>query len=214
MSHRKLAPYELALAAAPIPSEIEELICEANEHVEAFRVRRWQSPVPGFHASDFELSYRILAALDQHRSTFSPIRFVEWGSGIPCVAMIADRLGWSTLAVECDADLVEHAKRWLATQSHHVELRWGSFVPQPLPDQIALLTTREGVRRDVTDAPALTFDEIRGDVVYAYPWPGEAEFFEQLFLAAARPGDVLVLHHGSLMFDVQQCHDRDRHSDN
>lgn len=201
----ELAPIELTLTTTPIPVPFQEVISQARELVEAFHLRRWQTPVRGFHASDFELAYRLLAALHYQLPNKQSRRFVEWGSGIPAVAVLADLLGWHPLAIECDPDLFRHAQQWLATRAHDVVLQRASFVPDPLPERLAQIRTNEGVRRSVTDAPALTLEEIRGDVVYAYPWPGEAEFFEQLFLSTALPGDVLVLHHGSLMYDVQQC---------
>lgn len=208
MSELELTELDLALSDTPIPLHIAKLIAEARETVETFHLQRRQKPVIGFHASDFELAFRLLEELANHLSHKTDIRFVEWGSGIPCVSLMANLLGWQSFAIECDRELVEFGRFWLNHHSHCVETLWASFVPSLLPETIGRLPTNEGVRRAPVNVEALPLTEIRGDVVYAYPWPGEAEFFEQLFLASSQTGDILVLYHGSLMYDVFRSQER------
>jgi hypothetical protein len=43
-------------------------------------------------------------------------------------------------------------------------------------------------------ARGLTVSDL--DVVFVYPWPGEAQFIEELFDATASEGAILVLYHG------------------
>ena len=34
------------------------------------------------------------------------------------------------------------------------------------------------------------------DVIYGYPWPGETEFFNDIFRQCARPGALLITYNG------------------
>ena len=63
----------------------------------------------------------------------------------------------------------------------------GSYVPEG--------AWIDEIQPDKLDKP-LGFSPFEFDLVYAYPWPAEAELLERLFCRFARPGALYVSYQG------------------
>jgi hypothetical protein len=127
----------------------------------------------GFHpfvAADYEAVLRALQALPHPRA-----RFLELGSATGVITILADLLGFEARGIELDPALVELARR-LAKQ-HHSKARFvaGSYLPagyqwRPPDGDRRMGTIGEGVSAYRELGKSL--DDF--DVVFVYPWDGEA----------------------------------------
>lgn len=191
-----------------VPDRARQIIDSAQECLESFHVRYHKQPVPGFYPSDFELVYRTFAAIDERRHHKSSqgigLSFCEWGAGIPVVSALTTLFEWKPLAVECDRKLVEAARSWMQSERLEFELRHASFIPEAYIDEVHQHESLQGIVAKPLDVPALDVEDLQADIVYAYPWPGEAEVMESLFRLVARPGDLLVTFHGSFDLRIQR----------
>lgn len=122
------------------------------------------------------------------------LRFLEWGSATGVITVMADLLGYEACGIELDARLVETA-RTLATQFHSTaHFVAGSFVPTGYRGPPGRLvaesdTIGEGLSGYLQLGRAL--DEF--DVVFGYPWHGDAPLMLDLMHHYGRPNAVLLL---------------------
>lgn len=148
---------------------------------------------PGFHpfvAADYEV---VRAALLRLRAP--GLRFLEWGSASGVITIMADLMGFDACGIELDASLVETA-RALATK-HDSAARFvaGSFLPTGYEWR-----SRDGDRRTGTigEGPSGYLQLGRAlddfDVVFGYPWGGEAPLMHDVMRRYGRPDALLLLH--------------------
>ena len=123
-----------------------------------------------FVAADYEL---VRAALVRLRSPGA--RFLEWGSATGVITIMADLLGFEAFGIELDATLVRQAERLAARFDSRARFVTGSFLPagykwrSPVANEFSA-TTGEGASGYLELGMAL--DDF--DVVFGYPWSGEA----------------------------------------
>lgn len=148
----------------------------------------------GYVSADFAAIHTQLASLKNRAHTF-----LEWGSGLGVVAIMASRLGFDSYGIEVKPDLV-HAARELAERFNATPLfATGSFVPEEFSSNL-----REGDefhRTETQDRPA--YDELDMelrdfDLVYAYPWPEEHTIFRSIIRRCASPNTLY------LRYDVRE----------
>lgn len=121
--------------------------------------------------------------------------FLELGSGTGVVTVMADMLGMDACGIEADAALVQTARDLAARFASSAHFAAGSF----FPDGYVFRNTRgEGHLGTLTGGPsgytALRRDLGSFDVVYGYPWPGEAPVMRDLMQRCGRRGALLLLH--------------------
>lgn len=209
----ELREFRFELAPDEMPAWVAERIASGQQAVERFRVVQHRDPVREFHPSNYDLAYRVLRWTADHMEPV-PIRLWEWGSGIPMIAALADGLGLAATAIEIDARLHAAAAKWLDSFANRVRLRHGSFVTAGDSDLLQQFPPAGGVRA-AAPGPDDGLDSLAGDVgagdyvgsgdiVYAYPWPGEDGLFVELFQRRASAGAILITFHGSDEFRVRQ----------
>lgn len=178
--------------AAAIPAKIAGWITMADQSIQAFQDRWDRQQIEQFVACDFSHVYRVLAQIRQTQ-WLSGNQFCEWGCGFGLVACMAASLGWDVVAIEAEAVLIDQAQHLIATTGESVQLLHGNFLP-PGAEDLAddpyhpSLTHAEP---SVYEANDLTVDDF--DVIYAYPWPGEEPFLQDVFDRYGRLGSLLVL---------------------
>lgn len=185
-------------AQRPVDESVRRALFDAGEHAwRAFRDRQGDL----FHAfvpADYEGAHTALLELRTERGAAAE-RFVELGSGVGIVTLLAAMLGFEAIGIEIDPWLHEAsldlAERFEVEDATFVR---GSFVPaafQPVVDRAEpeLLTIADGV--DAWDELGEDLDAF--DVVYAFPWPEQEELLEQLVQRHARPGATLLTYDGS-----------------
>ena len=191
-----LVPVSLEPGSTAIPSDIGDLIAEANRRVDAWYERSKDDPIPGFVPSDFAATYRALRRIRDGRMAPGS-SFCEWGSGLGAVAVLAARVGFAACGIESEPALVEEARALAADHAPGVEFVVGSFVPEGAEATVDRdfefdwLTTGS---MPAYEELGLDIDDF--DVVFAYPWPGEEDVVFELFDDHASRGALLLTFHG------------------
>lgn len=192
---RRLVDVELELADNPIPPNVATLLADAKQRIDHVEDNS-RAAMPAFVPSDFELTYRALAAI-QSANLATGRRFLELGSGIGVVACLATQLGFDAIGIEIEAPLVDIANDLAQAHGLDVEFICGSFVPHGTnvtvgtADDFAWLSTTGPVAYDDLDLEPNDFD-----LIFAYPWPGEEQIIFDLFANHAATGALLLTYHG------------------
>ena len=190
-----LAPVRLPETAAAPPARVLRFLADVDARLDALVEAGLHERLPHFAPSDYPLVWRTLAAVADSGERRE--RFLEWGSALGAVAGMASALGFRASGIEIDAELADASRTLLARHGLSVEIVEGSFVPDghevpaglddPDTDNLA-----QG--RAAYEELGRGLDEFR--VVYAYPWPGLADAFFDLFDRHAAPGALLVTYPG------------------
>lgn len=197
-----LAELALDLEDDPLPDDVSEFVREAYRRIEAFQQ---ESRVPGFVPSDLEQAYRVLRSVAATYAKPGAL-FCEWGSGFGVIACLAAMLDFDAVGIEIEDVLVDEAERLAHDFDVPVEFLRGSFIPQ---GGVAHVNTEEGrgfawLTREEAGAGELAFDTDDFDIVFAYPWPDEEDVTAILFERYARPGALMVSHHGGSEFRLRR----------
>lgn len=146
---------------------------------------------PAFHgyvSADYLAIFETLREHQQKATTF-----LEWGSGLGVVTIMASRMGFDAFGIEAEEGLVEIANTLAEKYGPGATLAHGSFIPDEFEWDPA---EGEDVDRTEVDAAAAYYlidMEIRDfDLVYAYPWPDEHGLFQSIFRKFCNPGATLV----------------------
>lgn len=181
---------------APEDPRVRALLEEATRRVDAFVERRSRDPIPGFVPCDFAAVYRTLRAIRERWLAPGDL-FLEWGSGLGVVAMVARELGFQAYGIEIHADLVHEAERLARDRGVDVRFVVGSFVPEGGDDLVPAMDEFTWLETDAESAyDELGFEPDEFDVVFAYPWPGEEDVVLRLFERYAARGALLVTYRG------------------
>jgi hypothetical protein len=147
----------------------------------------------GFHpfvAADYEV---VLAALVARRAP--GLRFLEWGSATGVITIMADLLGYEACGIELDSSLVTTARALAARFGSGARFVAGSFMPA---GYVWKRGSADGPPHFVGDGPSAylplghALDDF--DVVFGYPWGGEAAMMLDLFRCYGRPDALLLLY--------------------
>ncbi len=199
----RLTEIQIEPRSGPLPDDVATLVADARRRVEQFD-DEFQTSIPTFVASDFEVVYRALAMIDESRLAAGR-RFLEWGSGIGVATCLAAQVGFDAIGIEIEPPLVEIAVSFAADHDLEVQFALGSYVPdgaEPLVDTLGEVTW---LRTDRPDCYAeLELDPEDFDVVFTYPWPGEEQVIFDLFASCAAVGTLLVSYHGQEGLRVQR----------
>lgn len=127
-------------------------------------------------SADYRLICRSLMRLRGKAVTF-----LEWGSGLGVVTMMASRLGFEAYGIEIESLLVEHSRQLAQRFAPQAHFATGSFIP----DEFQWLPEEDDVpERTTFDTPAAYGEldlELRDfDLVYAYPWPEEHALYRNI----------------------------------
>jgi hypothetical protein len=165
--------------------ELREMFAEGDQI--------WQDNQGDFHfrdyvAADVELVFQALAMLKDRAETF-----LEWGSGLGLIASSAGRLGYRSCGIEIDPKLYRQAQTLADKYSTGAEFSFGSFVPDgyELTDEFEHEFYRTIL--DEHDGYGELDMELRDfDLVYAYPWPAERQFFVDVMRQCGRRGALFM----------------------
>ncbi|MFO0980278.1 MAG: class I SAM-dependent methyltransferase [Planctomycetota bacterium] len=124
--------------------------------------------------------------------------FLEWGSGLGTITLIAAALGFTASGIEIRPELVQIARSLALKHDLSASFVVGNFIADwyvhnPLcadPDMRSEVCGEDGYEQ-------LGLDLEDFSVIYAFPWPGEEDLFLDLFEHGARRGAHLICNHGS-----------------
>lgn len=167
-------PLDLEINAARIPRHIEVLLQETSEAMACWEGDRQNH---SFVPADYILVYDALCEL-RPRMPAKP-RFLEWGSGLGIVTMLASALGWQAEGIEIQPGLVAESQYYAKIFDLPICIRQGSFFPED---------------HNVIEHLA----EICGksDLIYVYPWPDQEIKIFDLFNRLAKLGCLLLAYYG------------------
>jgi hypothetical protein len=140
--------------------------------------------------------------------------FLEWGSATGIIAITADLLGFDACGIEIDADLVETARDLARRHRSSARFAAGSMLPAgyqwraPSGDP-RLGTIEEGEPGYVE----LGMDLTAFDLVYGYPWSGEAAMMHDIMQRYGADGARLMINRGRegvQVFSISNENVRDR----
>lgn len=114
--------------------------------------------------------------------------FLELGSGIGVITILADLLGFEASGIEVVPELLDTSRRLAEEFDSSAQFVEGSFVPPDYRDQIDLLDAEFHTVTEGADGyEELGMEICDFDLVYGYPWPGEEEWMTQLIRSGAGP---------------------------
>lgn len=154
-------------------------IWDANTNHPSFR---------GYVSADYQLVYESLVLLQGHAFTF-----LEWGSGLGVVSIMASRMGFEAYGIEAEVELVEYARLLSRAYGSDARFAAGNFMPDDFEWNPA---KGHEVSRTVLEAGSGYAElemELRDfDLIYAYPWPEEHGLYENIIQDCGRPGSLLL----------------------
>jgi hypothetical protein len=188
-------------ASAPAPADaldpalrarLLELSEEGWELWRQFDVEVRQHDWHPFVPADYE---RVLQTLLELRGP--GLRFLEWGSAMGVIAIMADLLGFEAYGIELDPALVEMARGLAERYGSDARFVAGSFVPSGYRWKSRTGDDRIGtIGYGQSGYPELRHPLEDFDIVYAYPWSGEEPMMLDLMRSYGGSGARLVLHGG------------------
>jgi len=169
-----IQPLDSIFPPADLPHHVEVLLHETSDSLENWERTR---PHHSFIPADYVLLYDALHML---RRKMPPTpRFMEWGSGLGIVAMLAASLGWRAEGIEIERGLVNESRHFSKLFDLPILIHEASFFPKD-----------PNVFEQLEEACA------KCDLIYVYPWPDqEVEIFD-LFDQLAKPGSHLLTYYG------------------
>ena len=154
-------------------------ICDANSNQPSFE---------GYVSADYRAVYESLVILQGHACTF-----LEWGSGLGVVSIMASRMGFEAYGIESQSELVEYARLLSLAYQSNAKFAAGNFMPDDFEWNPA---KGHEVSRSVIDVGAgyaeLDKELPDFDLIYAYPRPEEHGLFESIIKDHGRPGSLLL----------------------
>lgn len=174
-----------------LPPKIRALVEDADRVHKVLEEKSkniWDLFVP----SDFVPVWRTLQEVPRGSGFF-----LEWGSGLGTVALMAAALGFTAYGIDINAELVEQSREIAARHDLTAHFVVGTFFPAWYEDNPQAYD--EDMRsyaagEDGYDKLGLGLEDM--DVIYVFPWPGEEAVLHDIFERGARPGSHLIINHG------------------
>ena len=142
-----------------------------------------------FVAADYNV---VCATLLANRAP--NLRFLEWGSATGVITIMADLMGFDACGIELDAALVDTARALAARFQSRARFVVGSMLPSGYRWRSIKSARDTGT---IGEGPSgylqlgATLDDF--DVVFGYPWGGEAPMMLDLMRQYGRPDALLLL---------------------
>jgi hypothetical protein len=171
-------------------ARIDELCTEGWALWEQFDTTVRRKEFHPFVAANYE---SVVNALIAHRG--SNRRFLEWGSAMGVITIVADLLGYDAYGIELDGALVDTARKFAARYESRATFVHGSFIPtgyqwEALDGDQRTGTLGAGLSGYIQLGRALE----DFDVIFGYPWDGEAPMMLDLMRRWGSPDAILLIH--------------------
>ena len=205
---------DITIERGQIPDRVERFLEVADKRLDLFFEKLRGAQIPRFVPSDFIAVYHTLASIAEQNVAPSN-NFCEWGSGFGVITCLAAMLGFKAYGIEINQELVQEARQLAKDFDLSTEFACASYIPEGFEsyyDSIAdstQLTKRMGLPSEWQwesnfSLGAFEMDIDDFDIIYAYPWPGEALMMEELFDRTAAEKAILVTYSGNDDLNIQQ----------
>lgn len=161
---------------------------------------------PGFHAYVSADYSAVVKSLAQFRD--QNLRFIEWGSGLGVVTIMASRMGFEAYGIEAESALLDHAEELAEKFGPDATFAQGSFIPNGF--QFDPGSGDESIRTiiDVPDAyDDLGMEICDFDLIYSYPWPTEHHLYHNVLREYGHTGSILVTYDARESIDIVKTSD-------
>jgi len=182
-----------------LSARIDALCEEGREFWHRFDAEVRQDDWHPFVAADYDAVRTALLSLRRPGA-----RFLEWGSAIGVITIMADLLGFDSCGIELDSSLVDVGRDLASRWQSNAHFAVGSFIPMGWEWRVSGGDDRTGT---IGQGPSGYLELGRSlddfDVVYGYPWPGEEAMMLDLMRGHGRADAHLVLHttqHGARIY--------------
>jgi len=174
-----------------IPPEVEEILSIADCRLQDYWDQWHKRPIEQYVACDFRDVWRSLVSVTEQKLSAGNT-FCEWGSGFGVVTALASQLGWEAIGIEAEAFLVEQSREFLQQSNLKGEIVYGNFLPSGAESLAKKQANHASLFHQVPSAYE-TLDLQCDDfsLVFAYPWPGEHHYLQEVFRVYA--GDQALL---------------------
>lgn len=186
-----------------IPEELENVLNGFAASSQAFTDTESPSRVPGLTISDHAIAWSHLKLIDSLLPTIfsqesrpTTPTFIEWGSGLGAVSLLAAHLGWNATGIDIETNLVNAANEHARQFDFDVQFYVASYKPDGFDDN-----SIEDVRLS-TDHGFGLFDF---HIIYGYFWPAECESARNFFFRHAKPATLFMLYKGGTEFEMYRC---------
>ncbi len=181
---------ELPHMDAALSERIDVLCEEGREFWHRFDAEVRQDNWHPFVAADYDSVRSTLLSLRK-----PGLRFLEWGSATGVITIMADLMGFDSSGIELDSSLVQVARDLAARSGSNARFATGSFIPmgwewKPPDGDRRVGTIGQGPSGYVELERALA----DFDVVFGFPWTGEAPLMLDLMRCHGREDAILLLH--------------------
>lgn len=196
--------------AFDLPDRFENLLSpEVSGFIEqsrAYLTRYWdrwtEHAIEQYVACDFAYVAAALAQV-QDRCLTDGKSFLEWGCGLGVVTGIAWLNGWDATGIEAEAFLVAQANEFLSSLHIEAEIWQGNFLPEGADDWADTNADHASLFHHVPPAYNAMGRELDDfAVVFAYPWPGEHFYLQEVFRRAGRAGGLLIIFKGPFEIEL------------
>lgn len=121
------------------------------------------------------------------------IRFVEWGSGLGVVTIMADRMGFEAWGIEAKDLLIGFAEQLAEELGSEADFAHGSFIPNDFEWNPAAGDEAVRTMIDLPDGYDELGMELRDfDLIYSYPWPTEHDLYHNVMREFANVDAILL----------------------
>ncbi len=176
-----------------IPTAIERILQDADQVLQAYWDQWTKKPIEQYVACDFRDVWHALSKLTESKLAKGNT-FCEWGCGFGIVTGLASQLGWEAVGIEAESFLVDQANRFLARNRLKGEILHGNFLPRGSERLASSQSNHASLFHQVVIAYEqhdLELDDYA--LVFAYPWPGEHHFLQEVFRLYAGDGALLMM---------------------
>ena len=178
---------------AEIPVSTQRILEDADAVLQAYWDQWTKKPIEQYVACDFRDVYRALAQLTDSKLA-SGNTFCEWGCGFGIVTGLASQLGWEAVGIEAEQFLVDQADRFLERNQLKGEILRGNFLPRGSERLAGAQSNHASLFHQVPsvyEEHDLALDDY--SLVFAYPWPGEHYFLQEVFRHYAGEGALMLM---------------------
>ena len=184
------APQQLANTRDTLSARLDAVCADGWAVYEHFEREVRARDFHPFVAADYEAVRATLLSLPAAGRCW-----LEWGSASGVITVMADLLGFEAYGIELDDTLVATARALAARHGSGAQFAAGSFLPTGYRFRSGKGDQRTGT---IGDGPSgylqlgRALDEF--DVVFGYPWGGEAPLMRDVMQQYGRRDALLLLH--------------------
>ncbi|TWU35258.1 hypothetical protein Q31b_53540 [Novipirellula aureliae] len=194
-----------------------ELIEEGNRRADLFTEKRKSTKrdtIHNFVVCDFGMVGATIDFIARNHLA-SGDTFCEWGSGMGVVTMMAQMAGFRASGIEVEGELVQQSLGLAADFGIDATFFEGSFLPDEIDEARSNGLSEDPYWESITDVDNVDLDAPSAypdlgqsmddfDLVFAFPWPGEHFFFEEIFDRYAAHGALLLTYDGRNGLNLQR----------